>query len=131
MIEWNYVIIVMSLMLLCFLLWKEVTRANKLRLIWRITASVLAVVSLACIALPVILTVKETVTASKEAILLTDGFNNDSIKSFLNNTSKHYEVYTTDPGVLQSTQSFKPKLLSALEILNQPPEKINTIHVFG
>jgi hypothetical protein len=131
MFEWNNVIIVMSFMLLCFLLWNEVIRTNKLRLIWRIIASVLAVVSLACIALPVILTVKETVTASKEAILLTDGFNNDSIKSFLNNTSKHYEVYTTDPGVLQSAQSFKPKLLSALEILNQPSEKINTIHVFG
>lgn len=123
MIEWDYVIIAMSFLLLCFLLWKEVTRANKLRLIWRMVASVLAVVSLACIALPVIITVKETVIASKEAILLTDGFNNDSIKSFLNNTSKQYPVFTTDPGVLQPAQSFKPKLISAIELLSQLRKK--------
>ncbi len=129
--QWNYVIIAMSLLLLCFLLWKEVTRANKLRLIWRITATVLAVVSLACIALPVTIKLKETVAASKEAILLTEGFNKDSVRLFLNNTSKKYSAYTTDPGVLQSAQSFKPKLVSGSEIFNQPSEKVKAIHVFG
>lgn len=131
MIEWKYVIIAMSFLLLCFLIWNEVTRTNKLRLIWRIIASVLAVVSLACIALRVTITIKENVTASKEAILLTDGFNKDSIKSFLTNTSKRYQVYTTDPGVLQAAQSLEPKLIPAIEILSQASEKLSTIHVFG
>ncbi len=129
--EWNYVIIAMSVLLLCFLLWKEVTRTNKFRLIWRVIGSVLAVVSLACVALPVTIKRKETVAASKKAILLTDGFNEDSIRFFINNTSKQYQVYTTDPGVLQSAQSFKPKLISGPEIFNQPSEKITAIHVFG
>lgn len=131
MMEWNFVVLAMSLLLLCFLLLQEVTRTNKLRLLWRIIASVLAVVSLACIALPVTIKVKETVAALKEAILLTDGFNKDSIRIFINNTSKEYPVYTTDPDVLHSAETFKPKLISNPEIFNQASEKITAIHVFG
>lgn len=119
----------MNILLLSFLLWKEVARANKLRLVGRIIASVLAVVSLACIAFPVTIAFKKTVISSKEAILLTDGFNKDSVKSFINNTAEKLSVYTTDAGILQSANSFRPTLISLTQISDR--ENLNAIHVFG
>lgn len=131
MAEWNYAIIAMSLLLLFFLLWKEVTRVNKLRLVWRIVASVLAVISLACIALPVTINSKKTVPASKEVILLTEGFNKDSVQKFINNTSFHLPVYTTDPAISRIAQPYKTRLVSYPEIVNITSEKSSAIHVFG
>lgn len=131
MTGWNYIIIGLSFFLLCLMVWNEIKRANRLRLIWRIIASVVTAVSFACIALPVTVKVSKTFDASKEAVLLTDGFNNDSLRIFLNNTGKQYPIYTTETDILNSAQSFKPKLISYPQIFSQPQENFSAIHVFG
>ncbi len=131
MAEWNYIIISATLLLTCFMVWKEVTRANRLRLTWRIIASLAAAVSLACISLPVTFMVAKKINSSKEAILLSGGFNKDSINYFLRNSSAQYSVYATDEVVFQTAQSYRPTFISAIEMLNQHDEKPEVVHVFG
>jgi hypothetical protein len=65
-----------------FAVWKEYARVNKLRLVLRITAALLAVLALACIALP--LTYQKDITKGdkNEIILLTQGYNIDSLKPY-------------------------------------------------
>lgn len=52
MMHWNYTVTIAALLLLAFLAWKEIRRANRARLGWRLLASVLAVVSLVYLLLP-------------------------------------------------------------------------------
>jgi hypothetical protein len=55
---WNSIVVIACAALLFFLCRKEWLRANKARLFLRIAASLVAIVCLACMALP--LTIKET-----------------------------------------------------------------------
>ena len=130
MMGWNYIFIGLSFILLCFLLWHEVKRTNKLRLKWRIIASILAVISLACMAVPVAFTVNRTVNSTKEVVLLTEGFNNDSVDSFLNNNAFQYPVYTIEPAVLKLAERYKPILTSLPEVFNGDGS-LAAVHVFG
>lgn len=52
MMHWNYIVIIAALLLLAFLVWKEISRSNKRRLYGRLLASVLAVISLVYLLLP-------------------------------------------------------------------------------
>jgi hypothetical protein len=52
MMHWNYIVAIAAALLLAFLVWKEIKRPNRLRLYWRLLASVLAVVSLVYLLLP-------------------------------------------------------------------------------
>lgn len=52
MMHWNYIVTAAVLLLLAFLVWKEITRPNRARLYWRLLASVLAVISLVYLLLP-------------------------------------------------------------------------------
>jgi hypothetical protein len=61
-------ILVVSVLLLFYLLWNEIRRPNKLRLLGRIIASIVAVTSLACLALPVAFNVTKNIDASGVAI---------------------------------------------------------------
>lgn len=131
MAEWNYIIIAVSCLLLCFLVWKEVVRTNKLRLIGRIMASVVSVVSLACIALPVSFHVRKKSVFSNEAILLTNGFNADSLRNFADRTLNHFPVFSLNPDITESAKSYKATLISGPEFLNIDSNKISALHVFG
>lgn len=77
----QYIIIAACLLLAVFLIWKELQRPNRSRLIWRIIASVLAVTSLIFLAIPVYYNTSENI-GTNEAILLTDGYNKDSLGAF-------------------------------------------------
>lgn len=51
--EFKYVVLVLSLLLLGFLLYKEIRRPNKARLFWRVLASIIAVSCFALLAIPI------------------------------------------------------------------------------
>jgi hypothetical protein len=83
MMGWTYIAGGVCLVLLAFLLWKEWRRADRSRLAGRMTAVVLAVAALANLALP--LTYHRTVPAlaDGEGILLTEGYDPDSVLAFV------------------------------------------------
>src|SRR6202040_3504997 len=81
---WNDMIIGICLLLLVWLLWKESRRPNRSRLPARMAASILAVISLACLALPLsYMRKKDQAFSSKEGVLLTGGYDPDSLRQFL------------------------------------------------
>jgi hypothetical protein len=105
----QYMMIAACLLLAIFLVWKEARRSNRSRLLLRILASILAVASLAFLAVPIYYNTVETVKFA-EAILLTDGYNKDSTNAFLKQ-HKQAAVYTKE------------------EYLQQ--NNIDILHVFG
>jgi acyl-CoA hydrolase len=113
-----------SLLLLVFLIWKEYKRSNRGRLVWRILTTIGSIASLICIALPISYPAKSSVASTNDAILLTEGFNNDSVAAFLQNR-KNIPVYTynaslTDAGKYQAVLLTSSDTLSGLRL-----------HVFG
>jgi hypothetical protein len=130
MIYWNYIILVAAIILLSFMVWNEVKRANKSRLFWRILASVIAVTSLACIALSVSFTKTKDTDGTNHVILLTAGFDKDSVQSFLNRTSATAPVYTVDEEILNEAKLLKPNLVANVETI-RPAQKTDVLHVFG
>ena len=105
----NYIEILLCCFLLSFLIWKELKRKNKRRLIIRIVVSFLAVVSLACIVLPISFNAKNN-RESKEALILTEGYNKDSLASASYKDMKTYSVN---------------------DYLYEKPNDINVAQVFG
>jgi hypothetical protein len=69
----NSYIIISTLVLLGFLLLKEIRRKNKANLILRIAASCLAAISLIFIAIPLLIRRKQT-RGENTAVLITNGF---------------------------------------------------------
>jgi hypothetical protein len=115
--------VICAALLLSFLFWKEIARENKLRFVWRLLASALCVVSLLCMALP--FANKITVNAderSMEAVLLTEGFHQDSLTNFLK--EKKLPVYTTNAGLYQSAH-----IITSLDFFSAQHK--NVIHIFG
>ncbi len=83
MVLWHYSYIILSILLLSFLIWKEVTRLLQLRLWWRLMASIITVVSLACLASTISYnSTQKSNNTKRKLALLTDGFSNDSLASF-------------------------------------------------
>ncbi|WP_316829973.1 hypothetical protein [Pedobacter aquatilis] len=76
--EFNNIAIVLCSLLLIFLLFKEISRNNKSRLIWRILASIIAVTCFALLVIPVKYQTKIQQNTG-EIILLTEGTNPDSV----------------------------------------------------
>ncbi|HLK29331.1 MAG TPA: hypothetical protein VKT28_12190 [Puia sp.] len=105
----NDIEIVLCAFLLFFLVWKEIKRNDKRRLVIRLIVSVLSVINLACIILPI--TYKaENSNADKEAIILTEGYNKDSLEL---PAYKNIKTYST------------------AEYLYSNPDDISKAHVFG
>jgi hypothetical protein len=85
MVLWHYSYIVLSILLLIFLIWKEVKRPLQLRLWWRLIASTISVISLACLATTISYkTTQKSNGTKRKLVLLTDGYNSDSLTSFYN-----------------------------------------------
>ncbi|UKT66052.1 hypothetical protein [Pedobacter mucosus] len=76
--EFKYIAIILCLLLFIFLLYKEISRADKARLIWRILASAVAVACFALLITPIKYDTHLKQNAN-EIILLTKGTNPDSI----------------------------------------------------
>src|ERR1700712_5195606 len=90
MISWNYMVVAASLLLI-FLFYKEWKRKNKSHVYGRLTASLLAVVSLLFMAYPY--DEDDHSTTEKKIIILTDGFIKDSVDHFLHQTKKNIPVF--------------------------------------
>lgn len=87
MIFWNYIVICLSVILLVLLLVWEIQRPKRARLQGRVIATVLLVAALAAIALPLGYTSRPA-AGSKEGILLTEGYDPDSLRIYINTTGK-------------------------------------------
>ena len=83
MIVYNYIVIGLGLMLLVWLLWKEMRRPRRSRLAARVVATVLAVGALTCLGLPMSCRRGQADVKGKEGVLLTEGYDADSVKLFL------------------------------------------------
>ena len=82
MSSWNYIVFGLCLALLGFLLWQEWRRPNRARLLWRCVATVVAVCGLACLGLPIYYR-RDGVVVRGERILLTEGYDKDSVQVWL------------------------------------------------
>ncbi|RYG13473.1 MAG: hypothetical protein EOO07_17670, partial [Chitinophagaceae bacterium] len=74
----KYVVLILSLLSLGFLLYKEISRINKARLFWRILASVVAVTCFALLVIPIKYNSSLKQNAN-EITLITEGANTDSL----------------------------------------------------
>lgn len=129
MIDWNYIVIGLSILLLFLLILKEITRKNKARILWRLLATVFAVSSLACIALPIFFNHTKTAAITDQAVILTEGFNSDSVNKFLSLNDKNFPVITVDKNV--NTEKYNAVYVADISSLPQQYSDINTFHVFG
>ena len=80
--SWTLSVIIICCLLALFTLWLEYRRADRSRLVWRITATLVAVAALACIILPIIYSSRVKATGDNEAALLTENYNVDSISKY-------------------------------------------------
>lgn len=118
-----YIIIALFL-LLCFVLFKELTRVNKSNLSFRILASILAIIALYFIISPISISHKVTAENRNSAILLTEAFQEDSLKKW-----QGMPLFSRDIEI-----SKKNKNVQYIADLNTFIEKnphIQNFHVFG
>ncbi len=120
----TWIILLSTLLLLAFICWKEIQRKNKARLGLRITASVLAVAALYFIARP--LNFERKLDPSKEntAVLLTVGFDKDSLSGL-----KNIPAYSTEPSIVARNKNVK--FIPDLEYFSRSQADINKIHILG
>ena len=129
MIEWNYIVIALSLLLLIFLTWKEIYRPNKARLMWRLIASIFAIIGLACLALPITYIKTVKFSSANDVILLTEGFDTDSVNALIKSNNK-IPIFILDDKLLASGK-FNAMFVSSLKSLKNIKKDISVIHVFG
>lgn len=127
MIDWYVIVIGLSVLLLVFLWWKEISRRNKARLFLRLAATLVSVISLACMCLPVNCNRTISINYANEAILLTEGFSQDSLARFLR-LHKNIPVFTLDER-LASAMNSPALLVTDRDVL--AGKNIHAMHVFG
>lgn len=131
MMAWNFSVIVVSVLLLAFLLWKELARKNKLHLVWRLLASVLAVASLVCLAVPPFYHGKRSIDPMQDILLLTKGFSKDSLEKYQGFSTQKTLIYTADASIFQTSKSPKVHFLTDLDLSGNATLKNKTLHILG
>ncbi len=124
---WNIVVLSASFLLLVFLVFKEIKRTQKQRLVWRLLASFLAVASLVCLAVPPFYYGKKSIGNQHEILLLTDGFSKDSLRFFGQKTL----VYTADEAVFQNLRSPKIRFIADLGLWRKNLPQNTSLHILG
>jgi hypothetical protein len=117
--NWPFIVIAFCILLALGFAWLEYRRANKRFLLVRIVAIIAASAALACIILPITYNSNVTKTDEHKTVLLTDGFDADSI-----NTANAV-ILTTDATVKKAYP--KAKLINGLDELSQT----DRLHVYG
>lgn len=117
--NWTYIVIAICVLLALFFAWLEYLRVNKRYLLLRILAVVMASAALACIALPVAYNGNLSSTDNHKAILLTAGFDGDSIKAADTN------IVTTNAAIIKAYP--KAKLINGLDELSRTEQ----LHIYG
>lgn len=118
-----YIYIALGL-LLCFILFKEVKRANRSNLSWRISASLLAVIALFFILNPLKYHRQYADKQTNSAILLTEGYQKDSLENW-----KELDLFSTDKEIAKGDK--KVKYISDInQFLDSNPD-LQNFHLFG
>ncbi|MVN90910.1 hypothetical protein [Mucilaginibacter aquatilis] len=120
--SWTLTVIIICLLLLLLFTWQEFSRADKRRLIWRIIALWLAVGALACIILPLSYTTQTNISDGTKAVLLTKGFDINSIPAKV-------AVFTIDKAIQQKYP--KAKLIGSTEELTYSKPLITHLQILG
>ena len=118
-----YSIIFLAL-LLRFLIFKEIERKNKSNLIFRLSASILAIVSLLFILYPINYDRKVSLSNSTIAILLTDGYSQDSLEKY-----KGASLFSTDIAITKKDNKVQ-YIHDITYFLTSKPD-YQTLHIFG
>lgn len=113
--QWNLLITGCSVLLIILLMIKEYRRPNRRLLGLRLLASVLAVCSLAGMALPLSFKTTKPAGAGGPLIVLTEGATPDSVEKFLAN--RNLRIYTTDTGLLKRFRHLRPELVPGTDHL--------------
>nr|WP_294945621.1 hypothetical protein [uncultured Mucilaginibacter sp.] len=121
--DWNTVVIVLCILLAAFLLWQELSRTNKKWLMWRLLAVLVVAAMLACSALPVSYQKFSGANQADEFILLTKGFNADSLKN-----STNQKVFAVDESMKKAYPT--AVLLNGLDELTDTL-KGSPLHIYG
>lgn len=124
--EWKYVIILISLLLVIFLIIKETRRKNRRLLAWRLTCSIMAVLALAFIALPPSYKKDVKQSSQRDLVLLTEGFNKDSLAKF----SDPIIIFTDEKLALRFANK-KPLLIPSLEYYLAENPGFHSLHILG
>lgn len=121
--SWTVIVLVICCLPAALVVWKEGNRLNKSYLFVRILASIIAIASLACIILPIRYSKDVTALGNHSAVLLTPGFEPDSLADYKSN-----QLFTTD----RTVQKVYPKAkLIRLDELKTDSPAFTRIHVFG
>jgi primosomal replication protein N len=117
-------ILLISIMCMAFLSWREFHRANKANLTLRLAASLMALTALYFIARP--LSFQRPLGQNKEysAVLLTPGFQTDSLTPLHN-----IPLYSTDPGIVSKGKNIT--LVPDLQFFTGPETGIRKVHIMG
>lgn len=118
-----YTIILLSL-LLGFIIFKEIRRKNKLNLILRIAASVFAILALLFIALPISYNRTVSTDNSNIAILLTEGYHQDSLAKW-----KGASLFSTDIEVTEKDK--KVQYIPDIDYFLASKPDYQTLHIMG
>ena len=106
------------------MLYKEFIRVKKVRLVFRILASVLAVLAMVFLWFPLKYTSTQAIKQN-ELVLITEGADLDNIKE------EKAVLYTTDSSVLTEFKSLKINFLPSLTYHLATQKSINSIKVLG
>jgi hypothetical protein len=122
--EFKHIAILLCLVFGILLVIIEIRRANKARLVWRISSSIFAVTSLLFFLVPLQYKV-ETKDSPSELLLLTPGANLDSLKNL---DKKRF--FTTDPTVAFEMGKGTENIPDLFYYLKSHPE-VKNIDVYG
>ncbi|QHS55482.1 hypothetical protein GWR56_07995 [Mucilaginibacter sp. 14171R-50] len=117
--NWTYIVLTLCVLQAAVFAWQEYRRVNKRNLTLRMLAVIAAVAALACIALPIGYTGNVAKMAKHKTILLTDGFNDDSLSAVDSN------IVTTEVNVKQAYP--RAKLINSTDELSRN----NQLHIYG
>jgi len=118
--SWIYIVWALCIFMAVLFGWLEYRRANKRFLLLRIMAVIIAIVALACITLPIKYNSTVTRTDKLKAVLLTPGFDADSLPNGIDTS-----VITLDESIKKAYP--KVKLISGLDELS----KTAPLHIYG
>ncbi|SFH19211.1 hypothetical protein [Pedobacter insulae] len=124
MMEFSYLIIICCLAFASFLLYKEIRRRDKSRLLWRIVASMLMVGAFVFLMFPVRYNTKKN-EPIHELNLLTEGASLEAIKALKAN------VYTLDSSVFLVNKKKKITYLADLTYHLKTHPDIRKINIYG
>jgi len=105
MAGWDYMVIVAGALLLLITCYKEHKRRNKKNLPLRLIAIILATAGLTLLGLNI--SYKQTVVAENSVIIITDGYNKDSVQFFKEAANKNLPAYTFEDFIASGKSNYK------------------------